>query len=116
MWANFHFPYVFLAFIVALLLLSTCAKAQQGLPDGLVGEQIPLSVICSTPEVLNLRLLETHGEMPKAFAISKDKQVMMTFYADQLNSSMSFVVTNNNKACVFLGLKCDIGQCFLTKD
>ena len=108
------------SFVLVMLLLgvaagySVKANAQQSLPHGLEGKNVPIPMICGDTRDLYRALTEDHGEVPVAIAFSQ-KEVAVVWFTNPEKETMSFVIdTPDGKSCMIYSTRCYAGDCFMT--
>jgi len=102
-----------LIFLTALLLPSV-AVAQQGLPEGLEGRNVPIPMVCGDTRDLYNALGETHAEVPVVIAFSQGDTAVVWF-TNAEKTTMSVVIDSpSGESCMIYSTRCREGDCHLT--
>lgn len=102
-----------LALLAAFLVGS--ASAQQGLPDGLTGERVPLPLICGDTRVLYESLSTTHNELPVAIGFTT-ADTAVVWFTNPERTTLSIVIDAPTRSCIIYSSKCLPGDCWLTPE
>ena len=106
--------FLLIVFLLALGAAFSKAEAQQEIPEGLVGKNQVMPLICAEDaRDLYRALKKTHGEDPIAFGFSNHPGVALIWFTDPDRTTLSIVVDAPNESCMIFSTRCLPGDCFV---
>ena len=100
--------------LLIALLFPSAVMAQQGLPEGLEGRNVPIPMVCGDTRDLYQALGKTHSEVPVVIAFS-ERDTAVVWFTNADRTTMSVVIdTPEGESCMIYSTRCREGDCHLT--